>query len=796
MNRMGESLKITLLFILLVSQGLNVFSQSAGIVITGTIRDEASNQPIPYATVAALSGTNDMVLNGATTDDNGTFSLEVDDANIYVEISFIGYQKKTIRDLRFTGSKATLNTIYLIAAMQDLDEIQITAERSTVEFKLDKRIYNVGSDISNTGLGALDLLSNVPSVNVDLEGQITLRGNSGVQILINGKPSVLADERSNALGTLTADMIERIEVITNPSAKYEAEGSSGIINIVLKKEDKKSFNGSVSVNTGLPDNHNIGVSLNNRTERFNFFTQFGVGYRSMPTFTKNRNQNLITNTRIESEGTEYRNEFFYNINLGTDYYINDFNVITLSGQFAFEREDQPSDIGFMLWDENGGLSSYYRRIGDTEADNPKYQYDLQYKKEFKKNKDHFLLLSHTGNFFGKDQHSVFTNNLLAGNATDASQRTEADFYQSDYTLLLDYTNPLSDKITLEAGSLYEINDVGNDYAVFNQAGELWVLDSSLTNNFEYNQKVLGIYGTGSYEGTKWGVKLGLRVEHTNLQTLLINTQEKNTMDYTNIFPTLHTSYKMNKRFSLQAGYSKRISRPRLWDLNPFFNIQNQYSVRTGNPDLLPEFADAYELSGIYIFDQLSLNASVYHLFTTDVVESISYVQDNVNIRSPENIGTRAQTGVEINGKYIPADWITLNGDVNYGLFTRSGRFESQDFAFQGEQWTSQLTAKYKLPADIEMEISGNHQSGFKTVQGRISGFIYADAGIRKKLWKGKAIITFSVRDLFASRIQESVARQATFDLYQFSQRGRFFTAGFSYSFGKGEAMTYSGGRRR
>src|SRR5690606_37330098 len=204
-----------------------------------------------------------------------------------------------------------------------------TAEKSNVEFKLDKRVFNVGQDIASSGMGALDVLNNVPSVNVDLEGAITLRGNSGVQILINGKPSVLADEQSNALGTLTADMIESIEVITNPSAKYEAEGTSGIINIILKKEEKKGLNGSASINTGLPHNHSIGVSLNQRTEKFNFFTQFGAGYRSLPDYDKSINRNLADNTMVKSDGTSYRNEKFYNITLGADYYLNDLNIITL-----------------------------------------------------------------------------------------------------------------------------------------------------------------------------------------------------------------------------------------------------------------------------------------------------------------------------------------------------------------------------------------------------------------------------------------------------------------------------------
>jgi len=214
--------------------------------------------------------------------------------------------------------------------------VLISAEKSTTEFKLDKRVFNVGKDLSSTGASALEVLNNVPSVDVNIEGEVSLRGSTGVQILINGKPSILSDDASNALGTITADMIEKVEVITNPSAKYEAEGTAGIINIILKKNEKKGLNGSLSLNTGTPDNHSIGISLNQRTEKFNLFTQLGTGYRELPRYNKNTNIDKINNTELNSEGTEFRNEHFYNFVLGSDYYINPLNTITLSGSFAYE----------------------------------------------------------------------------------------------------------------------------------------------------------------------------------------------------------------------------------------------------------------------------------------------------------------------------------------------------------------------------------------------------------------------------------------------------------------------------
>ena len=209
-------------------------------------------------------------------------------------------------------------------------------------------------------------------------------------------------------------------------------------------------------------------------------------------------------------------------------------------------------------------------------------------------------MSAQGQFFGKDQESSFLNTFITGNTGAINQRTETDFYQADYTYKLDYTNPISKTTQLEAGGMYVINDVGNDYAIFDEVNGVWQPNLNLTNDFRYNQKVLGVYTTASYEARKWGVKVGLRAEETKLNTLLATTQEANNQDYFNLFPSLHTSYKVSPALSFQAGYSKRIFRPRLWDLNPFFNIQNNYFIRTGNPNLLPEFGDSYEITGILV----------------------------------------------------------------------------------------------------------------------------------------------------------------------------------------------------
>ena len=786
--------KAFLLFILLTAfSSLALYAQE--IAVSGVVVDEDRNEPIPFATVALLQAGSNEILSGTTTDIDGKFELTADNPSIKIQISFIGYNVKVVDAPAVAARKMDFGIVLIQSSTLGLDEVEIVGERSEMEFKLDKRIFNVGKDISSTGMGALELLDNVPSVNVDIEGQVSLRGNSGVQILINGKPSVLADPGGNALGSITADMVERVEVITNPSAKYEAEGTAGIINIVLKKGEKRGLNGSITGNTGIPDNHSLGGSVNYRTENFNFFTQFGAGYRSLPRFRESENLDLTTGNKLVSKGTEFRNEAFYNITLGADYYLTERDVITLSGSFAFEDEDQPSETEFSFFGENGQLESQWLRNETTEAANPKYQYDFNYTREFADSKEHTLQFSSLGNFFGKETSSFFENTALLDAEIDPNQRTQTDFFERRFLFQLDYTKPISERWSVEAGSLYEIKNVGNDFAVFNEVDGAFIPDSNFTNNFEYSQNVLGVYGTVGYEAKGWGVKGGLRVENTDLQTLLTNTNERNVQNFTDFFPSFHTSYKWNDRFSMQAGYSRRIYRPRLWDLNPFFTIRNNFNIRLGNPDLLPEYSDSYEITGILLLGKVSLNSSLYYLYTTEKIERVTFSEDNRNVTIPINIGTQDKVGWELNGKYKAVDWLSFNGDFNWGYFSRNGDFEGQNFDFADDQWTTEVTAKFKFTNGIDFEVSGNYQSGFETIQGNQSGFAFANMGLRKKFLKGKIVANFAVRDIFNSRIRESFTRQPDFTAYDLSQRGTFYTLGISYGFGKGEAMSYSGRRR-
>jgi outer membrane receptor protein involved in Fe transport len=771
------------------------YAQNKTIEITGKVIEANTKLPIEYATISVIDKSTNNPITGTVSNLDGNFSVNTESNNFYIEISYMGYTTKTFKTFTISKDGIDLKEVFLSEDLQALGEVVVRAEKSQTEFKLDKRIFNVGSDLSSTGAGALEVLNNVPSVNVSIEGEVSLRGSQGVQILINGKPSVLASADGNALGTITADMIDRIEVITNPSAKYDAAGTAGIINIIIKKSEKRGLNGSASINVGVPNSNSFGLSINKRTEKFNVFSQIGAGLRTFKDIRKSINRDILNDTTITSnEGSNF-DEKFSSILLGSDYYINDTNVITLSGSYAYEVEDQTSNANFnRLFNENS-LTDSWIRSQKTEATNPKIRYELQYKKDFKRHKDQDLLFSALGSSFAKDQSSIFENTTITGDEPNSLQETRTDYSLEDYTFKLDYIHPFLEKYIVETGSQYAINNVSNDFEVSNFIDNIWVTNPDLTNVFDFDQKVLAFYNTLAYEGDIWGLKVGLRIENTNISTLLKTTNVSSNNSYTNLFPSIHSSYKISDGFSLQAGYSRRINRPGLRQLNPFNNIRNNFNISRGNPNLQPEYTDSYEITSIHKIKNASLNFSLYNRYTTDVVENIVTFENNISTSQPENIGTSNTLGFEANVKYTPVNWFTLSGDFNINYFNRIGIFETQNFDFKGDRWNSSITSKFKLPLEFDFEMAGNYNSNYVSIQGEVSESYFIDFGVRKKVLKGKFILNLSVRDAFATRIDESFSSQDDFFTLDSRQRGRFVTFGISYGFGKGEAMEFSGQRR-
>ena len=777
---------------------MTTHSQKGFTTISGFVLDSISKAPLENTTVLVRDVFSNEVITGISSNQQGFFKIFTDRQDFILELKLIGYEDKIFSELDKKSFNIDLGYIYLKEQINILNEVEVRAEKSTTEFRLDKRVFNVGKDLSSTGASAYEVLENVPSVTVSIEGEVSLRGNSGVQILINGKPSVLADQSGNALGTITADMIEKVEVITNPSAKYEAEGTAGIINIVIKKEEREGLNGSFTLNYGRPLNNSAGLSINRRTEKFNVFSQLGYGYRKLPSMFRNSNYSLTTKDLLKTKGTDYRNEEYYNLILGTDYYIDKQNVVTLSGYYAFEDENQPSNTNVKIFQNVTELISEWDRNETTVAGNPKYQYELIYKRDFLDNEDHTLIFSATGNLFTKEQSSNFENETVLGSSTFNDQKTKTDFGRISHTVKLDYVKPFYDKWEIEMGAQVTDNDLSNDFELQDFTDGIWVFNQGFTNVFDFRQKVFGLYGTVSFESDKWGIKLGLRREHTNTETNLVNSNLSNSRNFADLFPTLHSSFKLIKKLSLQLGYSRRIYRPSLWQLNPFINIRNNFNISAGNPDLKPEYSDSYELAAIYNTSGLSINCGIYQLNTIEKITYVTSLENNISKRSPENLGSSNANGIEINGKLDISKIIVMTSDFNLNRFNRRGIWGSQNFNFSGTRWSSEFRSKIKFPKDLDIEVTLNYLSEYRTVDGERGPSRNINFGVRKKIVDGRGVINLMVRDIFRTRVSESTAIRSNFIVNNWSTSGTFFSLGLSYGFGKGEAMEYQskGGRRR
>ena len=761
--------------------------------VTGIVTDKNSQQPLEYATVSLYQLADSSLINGVITSADGRFQLESPTDKIYAQITYLGYKTITVDQFEKTGNTINIGTQAIAPDAETLEEAVVVAEKSQTTFHLDKRVFNVGKDLSSAGGSALDVLNNVPSVEVDIEGSISLRGNTNAQILINGKPSVMTSGNNNALGTITSDMIEKVEVITNPSAKYDAEGTTGIINIVLKKDERKGLNGSISVNTGVPNNHSVGVSLNHRSEKVNIFSQLGIGYRSFVSDREGETLDRTSNSgRLTYNGDREKNEQFYNVLLGADYHINKLNVITLSGHLGYEIESEFATTTFQNYSGGGALENAHERDEETDAINPKWQYELQYKKSFENNKDRSLTAGFISSYFGKDKDSEFKELSLSGINTGNDQDYTTDFAEANYTFQTDYVHPFAFGSELEVGAKYDYSDIGNDYRVRNRVNGDWVVDPNFTNNFTFDQHVVAAYTTFAHEWDKLGAKAGVRMEQTNIETYLENADSTSTQDYLDFFPSAHVSYKLSDQHSMQVGYSKRIYRPGMWELNPFTSFSNNLNISAGNPALKPEYTDSYELTYIHTGKKFSMSSAIFYRHTNNVINDIIQVQDSLSLSTPFNVGESDNIGFEFNGKTEVTKWMTLMGDFNWMYFERTGDYEGTNFDFENDNWSARLTSKFKLPYAIDMEWKFNYRSEREEVLSTRKAIFRTDFGLRKKIMKGKAVVNFSVRDVFATRKYENVSDQPGFYLYSSNQPQRRVVIGFSYGFGKGEAMEFSG----
>ena len=762
--------KISLFFVTFALTFLSVFSQKPQnnqISITGNIIDSNTKEPLEYATVV-LNNLETKQLSGGITDEKGNFTIKIIPGTYDVNFEFISF--KTIKiSKKIINSSLNFGTIKLSEDSDKLDEIVIIAEKSTVEIRLDKRIYNVGKDMTVKGGSASDVLDNVPSVDVDVEGNVSLRGNENVRILIDGKPSALVGlNGSDALRQLPADAIERVEVVTSPSARYDAEGTAGILNIILRKGVATGLNGSLNTTIGDPTQYRIASNINFRTKKINFFTNLGYRNSSSPgNFLTNLStfeNESVNSLRIEDRDFE-RKRNGYNINLGLEYFLS--NESSITGTYFYRDSDNKnlSTNAIQVFDVNNILEYSDVRVQDEDEIDETSQISLNYTNNIN-NSGHKLTIDFQYSD-SKEIETAFIDDSLASENNITAENSKSTLIQSDYVL------PIGEHMQFELGYRGDFQDLNSNFLV-NRIPEL---DFNPSNNLTFKQNVNAIYSQFGNKINKFSYLLGLRTEITDVKVRLTNTNENFDYRYTEVFPTINFGLERTDNQSFTLGYSRRLRRPRYWYLNPFESRNSQNVIYKGNPGLIPTFTNSFDLGFLQKIGKLTLNSSIYFQHSVNAIQRVSRDEirllDGVNqvitIREPINLASEDRYGFELTANYNPSKKVRLSGSFNvfqqeskglyeYNKFTineTSGAIismpETQDLGNINNSWFSRFNATFTLPWKIQMQNRLSYRGPRYTAQSESKGMFSANIALSKDVLSEKGTLVLNVSDVFNSR---------------------------------------------
>lgn len=793
--------------LLLLSVSLLSFAQerpqAKKVKVTGKITEKSTSQPLGYATVTLQNSKRPDVITGGMTDENGNFSIEANAGTYDVKFEFISFKPIEMKQLAIQEDK-NFGTVALEAEAEMLDAVEIRAERSTVEIKLDKKVYNVGQDMIVKGGTVSDVLDNVPSVSVDVEGNVSLRGNENVRILIDGKPSGLAGINiADALKMLPADAVDKVEVITNPSARYDAEGGAGILNIILKKGKNQGINGTVTATTGDPANHGFTGTINYKTEQFNLFTTQGYSYRKGPGNSMTDTEYLDGNGDVTGYLKERRNNErlnkSYNGVLGLEWYLD--KSITWTNTLSYRRSsgENPDNVFQYRYDPAMNLQSITNRFSMESEKDENVDFSSNFIKKFKKD-GHQLTVDLSFSQSDDDEDSdIPSRNVLDG--TPISEQRTGNIQKQNRSLLqTDYVLPIGEKSQFEAGYRGNFNDLLTDYSVenFNYGTGGWENDPQFTNTLEYKEKVNAFYSQFGTKINRMSYLVGLRWEDSNIDINQLTQNIYKNKRYNNFFPSAFVTYEFSENSSASLSYSRRISRPRSRSINPFSSLSSNINLFRGNPDLDPSMTDAFDFGYLNKFGKLTFNTSMYFNRTKDAVQ---YVRNTEMINgtatlvtSPVNVGSEDRFGFEFTLSYSPYKWWRLNSNFNlfrnqtkgnYTYTDLSNNSQTIDFSNTAYSWFARINSKINLPLGIDWQANSTYNAPQTNAQGRSKGIISANMAFSKDVLKDKGTIALNVNDLFNSRKRITETNLATQNAYSEMQwRERQITLSFTYRFNK------------
>lgn len=778
----------------------NTSAQQKNATVTGTVIESTSNLPLEYASVYAQNNEDETIVSGGITDDKGFFSFEVPNGSYYMKIDFLGFKTIELSNVAVRGN-TSLGVLKILDDTETLDEVTIIAERSTVDIKLDKKVYNVGQDMIVKGGTASDVLDNVPSISVDAEGSVSLRGNENVKVLIDGKPSGLASNISEAMRILPAESIERVEVITNPSARYEAEGGAGIINIVLRKGQALGVNGSVTGTVGHPSNYDINANVNLRGEKFNLFTTSGYSNSTSEGYSINNNEYLDRTTGLpsqyinESKDNE-RTRKGYNVNFGLEWFLTDSFTWSNTVSARKNKIENPNHVNYDYFDEHHLFDYARQRDEDKNSTRESIEYTTAFEKQFN-DEGHVLNIEYTISQNKSKDNSLIENQILnAGNSTwERTFDNEAN--KRDY-LKLDYVLPLGENGQFEAGYLGNFSTTTSAFSLDNKTENQWVNNSKITNTLEYKEKVNALYAQYGSKLNSFSYMLGLRYEDSNINVNQLTTSDFNKKKYNDFFPSVFLNYEFSESSNASLSYSRRINRPRGWFLNPFSNYSSDINFFQGNPDLDPSKTHAFDLGYIKRWTSFTLSSSAYLNKTDDSYQFVKRINGTtadgtpITVSSPINLATEYRYGFEFTANYSPFKWWRLNGNFNFfrvetrGDYTftdSNGSSETQNFDNDAYSWFARVSSKVTLPYKIDWQLNGMYRAPQNTAQGKMKGNLSANLALSKDILKDNATITLNVSDLFDSRKRIYDMNLPYSNSYSEMQwRGRQINLSFTYRF--------------
>ncbi len=777
---MMKKIKKLLLWLLCIS-GLQSFAQQPQTFsLSGKVLEEKSRQPLANTGVVMLDPLNGKMIKSTLTDANGNFKLSFEPGRYTLKIAFISFKAYNLAN-QLLDKDTDLGTVLLREDVKLLKAVSVVGEKSSVELNLDKKVFNVGQDLASKGGTASDILNNVPSVSVDANGAVSLRGNSGVRVLINGKPSTLLN--NNGLAQLPAGNVEKVEVITNPSARYEAQGGAGIINIVLKKNQTTGLNGSLQATAGDPANYAGNLNMSYKTEKFNLFANIGYRYRNqygdgsiMQTTLQNGQANQLR--QVWGIG---RNDDLYNVYLGVDYYINEKNTITGSYNRGLLKNKDTTSYNYRYFNGNNALDSAISRFEQYREPQTYNRLDLDYVKTFDQ-KDRKWTTSLRYDFWNDDENQDIRQQKYFPAGNPVSQLLTRDIESSDDIYIQsDYVTGLGKTGRFEAGLRADLRAVRSDY----WSRQDGILLEAFTNKLKYDENLYSGYLQYANKSNRFSYQLGLRAELSDIGISDSKQTFKRSKTYLSLFPTVHLTHSLQENTDLQLSYSRRIERPSFYMLNTFSGLSDTRNLTMGNPDLDPSFTDSFELAFLRKWGKFTINPSLYFSHNKNYIQYILKQGSAGFVSMPTNLAYENRYGLELNAMYNPLSWWRLSWDFNYYGYRQHGAYEGLDYSQNNQTWTTRINSRMRFAKNLSIEGTFNYIGRNEDVQAINQSQYRVNAALSKDFFKEQVSLTISGNNIFDSFVEKQVFTTANYRRETtFRPVGRSVLATLTYRFNR------------